>query len=378
MIELTLSLLRNVSFVAFIALVYGLIVANVRGWVANVILGLLMGAGAILSMMEPSEILPGVIVDSRSTLVMLSSFFAGPIGGSITWLAATLYRISIGGQGVPAGVVGIFASAVIGLAGYYLVKARGRRPRSSDILILAAISPFLSLTIFLLPFDIAVSLIKSVLPLAFVRIIGILALGLLILHEVRRVAAETEVRRLAFVDELSGLSNRRAFYSHLEQAWRRWERYRNPFSIIIIDIDYFKLINDRYGHPAGDEVIRRLADIMRSEARGSDIPARIGGEEFVILLPNTDTKSSEIAANRIRLRVEEEVVEVEGDIIRFTISIGISNDAARDLTVQAMLSSADQALYEAKRGGRNRVCVAGPPQDRAPVPGEFGAMGFAG
>ncbi|MCF3936273.1 diguanylate cyclase [Acuticoccus sp. M5D2P5] len=320
-----------------------------------------MGSGAILSMLDPSELIPGVIVDSRSTIVTLSGFFGGPITAGITWAMTAAYRYHLGGVGMPAGQLAICGAVVLGLVGHYLVRRAGRSVRTSDVAMLAIASPFLTLSMLTLPRELAVVVIETTAaPLALVTLLGTAVLGLFILHEVRRVEAETEVRRLAFVDELSGLANRRAFYIHLNKTWARWERYRNPMSIILIDIDYFKSINDRFGHATGDEVIRLLARLMAEAARTADIPARIGGEEFVILLPNTSSRAALSAAERIRAMAEQQVIEIEGDVIHFTISLGVSADIESHKSVQDCLSSADQALYEAKRSGRNRAILATP------------------
>ncbi|MBJ3774188.1 GGDEF domain-containing protein [Acuticoccus mangrovi] len=344
---------------AFVALLYGLTVVRLSGSAAQVALGVLLGGAAVLAMLDPSEVAPGVLVDARTTPLLLSGLFGGPVAAVISCGISAAFRFHLGGIGATPGIAGMVMAAVVGSAVRFVYLRRGRPIGLGCLLLLAGLSPILSVTIFLLPMDMARDLFKEAfLPLGVVRAVSIVFLGWLMLNEQKRTAAETEVRRLAFVDELSGLANRRAFYRQLEAEWQRWCRYHHPFSIMMVDIDSFKSINDRFGHPAGDDVIRRLATLMRDVGRATDVPARIGGEEFAILVPNTDPRDAAVMAERLRRNVERERVVVDGTTIGFTISVGVSLSTAHRENVQELLSSADTALYDAKRGGRNRVIVA--------------------
>lgn len=155
---------------------------------------------------------------------------------------------------------------------------------------------------------------------------------------------------LSNTDKLTGLKNRRFFQERLDECIRRHEEGRQSFSLLILDIDHFKKVNDTWGHPAGDEVLRQTAGILRSYAREADVAARYGGEEFAMILCGADAADAKGMAERLRLAVAESDW-ISGSL---TISIGIATAEPGD-SESALLSKADQALYTSKQNGRNRV-----------------------
>jgi len=160
----------------------------------------------------------------------------------------------------------------------------------------------------------------------------------------------------AVTDGLTGLHNRRFMSTHLEQALGQALRHERSLSVLIADMDHFKLVNDTYGHDAGDAVLRELADRIRGSIRGADLACRYGGEEFVVIMPDTDMDAAGIVAERIRSRVADEPFRLpDGRMLPRTISIGIGSLAAATDTCEAVLKRADSGLYEAKENGRNRV-----------------------
>lgn len=165
---------------------------------------------------------------------------------------------------------------------------------------------------------------------------------------------ETEVR--ATTDALTGLANRNKFKEFLAEQIANAKRSKQPLSLLLMDIDHFKKINDTYGHPAGDAVLKQLAEILKAESREGDLPARYGGEEFLVVLVNTPRKDATRAAERMRKAVEKTAfVLPDGRSIRVTLSIGAAtfpDDTSRE---DQLAEKADQALYGAKAGGRNRV-----------------------
>ncbi|HPS57354.1 MAG TPA: diguanylate cyclase [Spirochaetota bacterium] len=167
--------------------------------------------------------------------------------------------------------------------------------------------------------------------------------------------AKEKLLTMAVTDELTGLFNRRYFMSRLNQEFERVKRYESIFTFIMIDIDYFKKINDTHGHLAGDCVLRNAADIMKKSLRISDTVGRIGGEEFAILLPETEIEYGVEIAERLRKKIDESEMEFECKTLKLTISAGISDSDTNDLTVDSVLNRADVALYEVKENGRNRV-----------------------
>lgn len=194
---------------------------------------------------------------------------------------------------------------------------------------------------------------------------GCLVLGLLILrwlpqavHErTRSDEAQANLEILATTDGLTKLINRRHFETLARAEWARFQRYGRPLSMLAIDVDHFKSVNDRFGHDGGDVVLRTIADVCTSTKRQPDVLARIGGEEFVMLLPETDEASAEIAAERLRRTVEEATILPEHDL-HVTVSIGIARATLSMASYEILLKRADEALYEAKRTGRNRVVRA--------------------
>jgi diguanylate cyclase (GGDEF)-like protein len=166
-----------------------------------------------------------------------------------------------------------------------------------------------------------------------------------------------ELQELAYYDPLTGLPNRRFFFEHASLIFEEVKRYEKPLSLLVIDIDYFKKINDTYGHDVGDLVLKTFADVLRGIVRQSDICARFGGEEFVVLLPNTDLEGAKVLAERIRTAVAKNPVEHGSIVIVFTVSIGASQYRKGMQNIDELIKEADIALYRAKEGGRNRVEV---------------------
>jgi len=165
-----------------------------------------------------------------------------------------------------------------------------------------------------------------------------------------------QTMEMAVTDGLTGLHNRRFMTMHLEQSLEQAIRHERTLAVMIADMDHFKAVNDTYGHDAGDAVLRQLADRIRAAVRGADIPCRYGGEEFVVIMPDTDLEGAAIVAERIRLRVAAEpFVLPDGRRLDRTISVGLGALHSSVDTSELLLKRADAALYEAKQSGRNRV-----------------------
>ncbi len=166
------------------------------------------------------------------------------------------------------------------------------------------------------------------------------------------------IRDLARTDGLTGLLNHRTFMEKLAEEYKRLDREPRPFSILLMDIDKFKGVNDKYGHPVGDVAIKAVAKVLKETARGSDFVARYGGEEFAVGMVDTNSRGAEQMGERIRKILEKTLVArvVDGEL-RITVSIGISSFPTDTMTTSDMVTMADNALYQAKRSGRNRVCL---------------------
>jgi diguanylate cyclase (GGDEF)-like protein len=166
-----------------------------------------------------------------------------------------------------------------------------------------------------------------------------------------------KIRELAIRDALTGLYNRRELHRFLEYELIKSRRYNHPFSILLIDIDQFKEINDHYGHRSGDEILQQVAEVLLHHTRGCDLPARYGGDEFIIVLPETPAGQAWYGAERLRKIVEklEVVVGIEREKIAITVSIGIAEFPDDASTGEALIDLADKALYLAKHQGCNQV-----------------------
>jgi diguanylate cyclase (GGDEF)-like protein len=174
------------------------------------------------------------------------------------------------------------------------------------------------------------------------------------------------LRLMASTDLLTGLYTRGHFLEALEQELKVGRYLGHAVSLILLDADLFKNVNDAYGHLGGDAVLAALGQALRSGTRRTDVAARIGGEEFAVLLPRCDHNQARAVAEKLRAAVDNGVVRHQGRDIRLTISLGVaSQEAGEAMDRDDIVNRADQALYRAKRQGRNRVCLFDPELDRS-------------
>jgi diguanylate cyclase (GGDEF)-like protein len=183
------------------------------------------------------------------------------------------------------------------------------------------------------------------------RLVGELELDI-----AERKRTERELSRLATTDPLSGLANRGQFMSRAAQELARTARYGGPLSVLMIDIDHFKVVNDTYGHQTGDHVLTALGRLLREALRDIDLAGRVGGEEFAVLLPQTGLAHAIEAAERLRGKVAAMQVPLERGVpLQITVSIGVACHSGDGVNLDTLLNQADTAMYEAKHAGRNRV-----------------------
>lgn len=212
-------------------------------------------------------------------------------------------------------------------------------------------------------------LIKEVVnPLSIVASIMLLCGGVFVFF-VGQLALQTlsDVTKMALLeqesitDSLTGLKNRRYFDQRLCEEIAYSKRYRLPLSLLLIDVDYFKKVNDTYGHQVGDDVLKNLSALIMSRVRDSDIAARYGGEEIAIIAPSTDKEEAVLLAERLREATQKATVatiQVTQEVIQVSISVGVATLGLIVNDKEAILEEADKALYEAKRLGRNRVEIS--------------------
>lgn len=180
--------------------------------------------------------------------------------------------------------------------------------------------------------------------------------------QLKQFTAELAIsnRRLehaAMTDLLTGLPNRRAGMGALEKAWAASSRFEQAISVLVLDIDYFKRVNDTYGHAVGDKVLIEVAQQIQRAARKDDSVCRLGGEEFLMICRNTALKPALLAADRLRRTIEALQINVGDNVIRSTVSIGVASREPQMADSDALVNAADRALYRAKETGRNRSCI---------------------
>lgn len=184
--------------------------------------------------------------------------------------------------------------------------------------------------------------------------------GIGIIHDVsQQKQRESELKQQAIYDPLTGLYNRREFIMRMNKEINRAQRYHHPLSIFFIDVDYFKAINDRFGHPVGDKVLCELAQLLKKFTREQDICGRYGGEEFLIVLPETTWVNAMQEAERLRLKINQLQIELEDyPPLTISVSIGVAEMNVQCGSLENLINQADKAMYQAKQSGRNQVCVA--------------------
>jgi len=186
------------------------------------------------------------------------------------------------------------------------------------------------------------------------RIFSLVVIGVTVLGMGKLADYEHKLLIESMTDPLTGLLNRRYFTTLSQKEVARSLRHGLRFSVLMLDIDHFKRINDSFGHPVGDLAIKALAEICNQALRPQDILARYGGEEFILTLPHTEEDGARVVAERIRKAVEQHEIATASGPVRFTVSIGLSI-YKKNLSLERILERADEALYKAKQGGRNRI-----------------------
>ncbi|GAB3184289.1 sensor domain-containing diguanylate cyclase [Hydrogenophaga aquatica] len=177
---------------------------------------------------------------------------------------------------------------------------------------------------------------------------------------------QQQLQEQANRDPLTGLFNRRYLDATMERELARCQRESQPLSLLVMDIDHFKRINDEHGHPAGDEVLRQVAQLLAGRARNSDVVCRYGGEEYLVLLPNMTAHTALVRAEEYRSQLQAMGIPFEDKTLRTTLSIGMASFPKHGRTVHELIRLADAALYQAKQAGRNRVVEATPCKSSTP------------
>jgi len=175
----------------------------------------------------------------------------------------------------------------------------------------------------------------------------------------RRIRLYEELEKLAITDSLTELHTRRHFWERFEEELKRSKARKIDFSFLVIDVDHFKKINDQHGHLTGDQILRKMGKIIQDNIREIDIAGRFGGEEFCVVLPDTDSEGAQYVAERIRSTAEETSIKAYDASVKATLSIGVSTFPKDGKKTEEVFDKADWALYRAKKMGRNRICAFG-------------------
>jgi diguanylate cyclase (GGDEF)-like protein len=179
---------------------------------------------------------------------------------------------------------------------------------------------------------------------------------LLVVHDVTKMRQlEQKLRLDATTDPLTRIANRRRFLEFAAEEQARANRHHRPLSIVMVDVDFFKKVNDQYGHAGGDDVLRRIADVLSDGVRTTDMAARFGGEEFIALLSETPLDEAVTITERLRLAIAGTHIETDAGTVSVTASFGVATAAGGRVDIERLIAAADAALYVAKRNGRNRV-----------------------
>src|SRR3989338_6130039 len=173
----------------------------------------------------------------------------------------------------------------------------------------------------------------------------------------RRIRLYQQIEKLAITDSLTEMHTRRHIMERFEEELKRASMRNIQLSFLMIDVDHFKRINDEHGHLTGDQILREIAHLIRENVREIDIIARFGGEEFCVILPDTDSPGARYVAQRIREAVENKQITAYDTVVKTTVSIGMATFAKDGTTTSELVDKADKALYQAKQNGRNRVCT---------------------
>ena len=364
--EFLFALVNNLGVFALLTMGYGSLLRYIpRGPIRFAGIGFLFGAGASFAMVGGVHFPNGNIVDARGVMLALSGAFGGPIAAAVTALIATFVRLLLGGGSMLQGIALIWITAITSLVFARIVAPGGRPSKTHHFLHLGLLAclPASVLLCNALVGDLPQIALYVLLPLGVAKVFGVVVLGRFLSSAREFLIATQALERQAMLDPLTGLPNRRSLERNSTAIIDKARRRDEFVAALVIDIDHFKRMNDRYGHDVGDEVLKQVASTIITHLRAGDAAARYGGEEIVVLLPRTGLAEASRVAERIREAIGRKVFAVNGDSCSVTVSIGVADHRGEALNFKSLFKAADEALYQAKDGGRDKVVVAEAPRD---------------
>ena len=356
--DFLLSIVNALGVFALVTIAYAYILKYTQtGLLRSTLFGLMFGTGACLAIANTTEFVPGLFIDPRAVMLALAGPFGGLLAASLAAAMTCALRLHDGGVGAHAGVMNILATAALGVLLAKLVIGERRPIRFMQMLALGFLSNVPLLFILAVPVSNAPELfLRAIGPLTVADTIGVLVLGKVLCDACSLHRKQERLAVEARTDPLTGLSNRRDFERRLQPLLASAHASVSPVSLLVIDVDHFKAVNDTFGHETGDTVLAWMADVIRQHVRNGDLVSRYGGEEIVVAMPGAYGREASIVAERIRRVIEEKGQLDSTGRRRITVSVGVSTAIAEFAT---LFSAADEALYAAKARGRNQVVMSG-------------------
>ncbi|MCW5696074.1 MAG: diguanylate cyclase [Bauldia sp.] len=352
---------RGLARMAFVVLIY----ASIWHWLRalpllrQVAVGLLFGLATIFSTLEPGQFTAAIIVDVRGVPLILAAPLGGPVALVVAAIVAAAYAALAGDPNLWSTVAAIVAVSAVSLVWYLHYPRQAADLRWRDLMLLGALSGVWFLAIIATPWTAAAAAVMpQVATLAVLAALGVILMGAMLVRERRRLRAEARIRALALTDALTGLPNRRAFQDELTRAIGLARRTDTTLALLTIDLDHFKEINDRYGHAAGDETLTAFGRRLIASLRQGDFAARVGGEEFAVLMQTGGAAGAQAYAERLLAMVRAAPIRAARQAPPLTISIGIASGPGAEIDEDWLVAEADRALYAAKEGGRDQLYAA--------------------
>lgn len=350
--EFAINHLNSFGLMALFAAIYGMAIrSSAPRRLTSFCSGILFGGAAMVAMHSPIQIADGTFVDSRNLFIGLAGAFLGPVGAIPSLAIPIAYRLELGGAGAIPGCLSMVISMGAGLTWAWLMRARTcTKPRC--LIVLGLLLSTNLLPVLMMPADVMARFLETagIYIVAF-NITGALLFGGLMERERWTLKEFVHLREEANTDPLTGLLNRRG----LEQVCARLAKGTSsrPAATLVVDLDHFKNVNDSLGHEAGDSLLVEVAAQVKESIRASDIVGRVGGEEFLVILPETSRQDAWKIAERIREAIRRDLPACEAPSVAVSTSIG-GHWAATGLDLLTSIRMADRALYSAKQNGRNR------------------------